>query len=92
MLLIPSLSWGGISDFEGGGLSSLKSCKITSDWNDWYDKNQKVWNKQEVYIAQCILDHSKNSSTVPYLRIKESCGILAKDKYKPKGKEPEQCK
>ena len=40
LLLIPSLSWGKIIDpnMKGG------VCKINEKWNDWYDKNQKVWN------------------------------------------------
>ena len=81
LLLIPSLSF-----------SKIEFCEKSKEYKDWYDKNEKVRNKREVYIAQCILDHSKNSSTVPFYAIEENCGILASDKHKYKGEEPKYCK
>ena len=89
MLLIPSLSWG-----ENHDALSLfyNGCEHSDDYIKWDKKNESVWKKREVYLAKCILDYAKNSSSVPFGEIRDSCAVLAADKYKTKGKKPEKCK
>ena len=89
LLLTPSLSWG-VETMADILNRQLENCSSTEEYMKWYEKNEKVWNKREVYVAKCILDHSKNSSTVPFGHIQDSCYILASDKYKTKGETPEE--
>ena len=65
-------------------------CKISKEYEKWDKKNESVWDKREVHMSKCILNHAKNSSSVPFEEIRNSCWVLAADKYKTKGKEPEK--
>ena len=89
LLLIPNLSWG-VETFEDILNRQLENCKISKEYEKWDNKNESVWKKRKVYVAKCILDHSKNSSTVPFKQIQDSCYVLAADKHKTKGERPEE--
>lgn len=89
LFLIPSLGWGKYHD----AISQLyNGCEYSDEYIKWDKKNESIWKKREVYLAKCILDYAKNSSSVPFYAIEESCEVLSKDKYKTKGEEPEKCK
>ena len=85
LLLIPSLIFSKTLE------ELYYGCKLTDEYKNWLNKNESVDEKRTVYIAKCILDHSKNSSSVPYSAIEESCMVLAIDKYKNKDNEPKKC-
>lgn len=73
-LLIPSLSWG--------------KCVFNPKHTEWENKNQKVFNKRNVYVSQCILDYANKSSSIPYSEIQNNCQVLAFNKYKTIGERP----
>ena len=64
------------------------ACIDNPEHEKWLENNQRIFDKQDVYFNKCILDYAKSESSIPFFQIKDSCKILAEDKYKIKGEEP----